>query len=61
MDSKGMFGNYFLPYFLFSKTIFYFWDWKTCLATQNRQKTKTVVKTQFVKETENIQKTIFSF
>ena len=27
----------------------------------NGQKTKTVLKTQFVKETKNMQKTIFSF
>ena len=56
-----MFGNCFSPYFLFSKTIFYFWDWKTCLATQNGQKIKIVFKTQFVKETENMQKAVFSF
>ena len=34
----------FSPYFLFSKIIFYFLDYKTCLATQNRQKTKTISK-----------------
>jgi len=31
------------------------------LATQNGQKTKTIIKTQFVKETENMQKVVFSF
>ena len=48
----------FSPYFMFLKAIFYFWDQKTCLATQNRQ--KTVLKTQFVKEIENMQKAVFS-
>ena len=31
------------------------------MATQNGQKTKIVLKTQFVKETENIQKAVFFF
>ena len=31
------------------------------MATQNGLKTKTVIKTQFVKEIENMQKTVFSF
>ena len=31
------------------------------MATQNEQKIKTILKTQFVKETENMQKTVFSF
>ena len=31
------------------------------MATQNGQKIKTILKTQFVKETENMQKPVFSF
>ena len=49
----------FSPYFLFPKIIFYFLDKKTYLTTQNGQKTKTVLKTQFVNKTENMQKTVF--
>ena len=44
-----MFGNSFCFLFL-----------KTCLAAQNGYKTKTVFKTQFVKEIENMQKADFS-
>ena len=51
----------FSPYFLFLRTIFYIWDYKTCLATQNEQKTKTILQTQFMKETENMQNTVFNF
>ena len=43
----------FSPYFLFPKIIFYFLDKKTYLTTQNGQKIKTVLKTQFVNKTEN--------
>ena len=56
-----MFGNCFFPLFSVSKNNFIFLRLKTCLATQNGQKTKIVLKTQFVKETENMQKAIFSF
>ena len=45
-----MFGNDFCFLFL-----------KTCLTTQNGQKTKTVLKTQFVKEIENMQNVVFNF
>ena len=46
----GMFGNYFfLLFFVSKKKKIYFWNKKTCLAIQNRQKTKFVFKTQFVK------------
>ena len=55
-----MFGNCFFPLFSVSKNNFIFLRLKTCLATQNGQKTKIVLKTQFVKETENMQKAVFS-
>ena len=57
-----VFDNYYLPLiFCFQKKNFYFWDKKTCLVTQNGQKTKIVLKTQFMKETENMQKHCFFF
>ena len=61
-ESKSMFGNFFS--FLFSvlkkKKIIFETKKLACLATQNRQKTKTILKTQFVKETEHIQNIVFS-
>ena len=56
-----MFGNYFFPLFSVFKNNFLFLRLKICLATQNGQKTKTVFKIQFVKETENMQTVVFSF
>ena len=52
MNSRqlGMFKNNFL-----------FLRLKTCLVIQNGEKTKTVFKIQFMKETENMQKAVFSF
>ena len=47
-----MFGNCFFPLF----SVF-----KNCLATQNGQKTKTIFKIQFVKETKKMQNIVFSF
>ena len=56
-----MFGNcFFLLFFVSNFFFFYFWDYKTCLATQNGQNMKIFLKTQFVKEIENKQKTSFS-
>ena len=49
-----MFGNYFfLLFYIFKNNFLVLRQKKTCLATQNRLKTKTVLKTQFVKEIEN--------
>ena len=56
-----MFDNFFFPLFSVFKNNFLFLRLKTCLATQDGQKTKTILKTQFVKETENMQKAVFSF
>ena len=47
--------------FCFQKQFSIFKTEKTYLATQNGQKTKTVFKIQFVKETENMQNAVFSF
>ena len=58
---NNMFGKCFFPYFLFSKIIFYFWNKKTYLTTQNGQKIIIILKTQSVKETENIQNVVFRF
>ena len=55
-----MFGNYIFPLFYVFKNDFLFLRLKTYLAIQNKQKTKTVLKTQFVKETENMQNVVFS-
>ena len=57
----GMFGNCFFSLFFVFKNNFLFLRLNTCLAIQNGQKTKTVFKIQFVKETENMQKAVFSF
>ena len=56
-----MFGNCFFPLFSVFKNNFLFLRQKNCLATQNGQKTKTVFKIQFMKETENMQKVVLSF
>ena len=61
IKKKNCLVTVFSDYFLFSKIIFYFLDKKTCLVSQNGQKTKTVFKAQFVKKTEKIQKVVFSF
>ena len=57
----GMFGNCFFLLFSVFKNNFLFLRLKNLFATQNRQKTKIVLKTQFVKETENMQNVFFSF
>ena len=56
-----MFGNCF--FFLFSvfKNNFLFLKLKNLFGNSKLTETKTVLKTQFVKETENIQKVFFSF
>ena len=57
-----MFGNCFFPlFFVFKKQFSIFKTKKLVWQTQNGQKIKTVFKIQFVKETENIQKAVFSF
>ena len=56
-----MFGNFFFSLFSISKFFFLLLRLKTCLKTQNEQKTKTVLKTQFAKEIENMQNVVFSF
>ena len=56
-----MFDNCFSSIFRFQKQFSIFEIKKTCLTIQNGQKTKTVLRTQFVKKTKNIQKTVFNF
>ena len=60
-----MFGNCFFPYFLFSKEIFFFLKLKNLFDnskyTEKKKKKQNVLKTQFVKETKNMQKAVFSF
>ena len=56
-----MFGNCFFPLFFVFKNKFLFLRLKNLFGNSNGQKTKTVFKIQFVKETENIQKAVFSF
>ena len=53
----------FSPYFLFLKTIFIFETKKLVWQPKidKKKKKKTVLKTQFVKEIEKMQKTFFSF
>ena len=61
MFQNIMFGNCFFPLFSVFKNNFLFLRQKNCLATQNGQKTKTVFKIQFMKKTENMENTVFSF
>ena len=61
LNYKGMFGNYVFLLFSVSKNNFLFLRLKNLFGNPNGQKTKNVLKTQFVKETKNMQKTIFSF
>ena len=57
-----MFGTCFFPlFFIFKNNFLFLRQKKTCLTIQNGQKKKIVFKTQFVKETENMQKVVFSF
>ena len=56
-----MFGNYFVPLFIVSKNNFIFLKLKNLFDNQNGYKTKTIFKTQIVKEIENVQNAIFSF
>ena len=56
-----MFGNCFFPLFSVFKNNFLFLRLKNLFGNQKWKKTKIVLKTQFVKETENMQKTVFSF
>ena len=57
-----MFGTcFFLLFSIFKNNFLFLRQKKTCLTIQNGQKTKIVFKTQFVKETENMQKVVFSF
>ena len=58
---NGMFGNYFFPLFSVSKNYFLLLRQKNLFSNLNGQKTKIVLKIQFVKETENMQKHVFSF
>ena len=58
---KGMFGNCFFPLFSVSKNNFLLLRQKNLFDNQNGQKTKIVLKTQFVKETENMFFAYFQF
>ena len=61
LKAQGMFDNCFFPLFSVFKNNFLFLRLKNLFGNSNGQKTKTVFKIQFVKETENIQKAVFSF
>ena len=52
---------FFLLFSIFKNNFLFLRQKKTCLTIQNGQKIKIVFKTQFVKETENMQKVVFSF
>ena len=56
-----MFGNCFFPLFSVSKNNFLFLGVKNLFGNLKWTENKNCFKTQFVKETENIQKAIFSF
>ena len=56
-----MFGNCFFPLFSVSKNNFLFFRLKNLFGNPKWTENKTVLKTKFVKETENMQKTVFSF
>ena len=62
---KGMFSNYFFPLFSVFKNYLLFLRLKNLFGNKKNkkkgQKTKTFLKTQFVKEIENRQMTVFSF
>ena len=59
---KGMFGNYFFPlFFYFQKQLSIFETKKLVWQSKINRKKKIILKTQFVKETENMQKTVFNF
>ena len=55
-----MFGNCFFPLFYIFKNNFLFFRLKNLFRNPKWTKTKTVLKTQFVKETENMQKAVFN-
>ena len=56
-----MFGNYFISLFYVSKNNFLFLKLKNLFGNPKWTENKTVLKTQFVKKTENMQNIIFSF
>ena len=60
-DNYGMFGKCFFSLFFVFKNNFLFLRLKNLFGNQNGQKTKTILKTQFVKETKNMQNAVFSF
>ena len=56
-----MFGNCFFSLFFVFKNNFLFLKLKVLFDNQKWIENKTILKTQFVKETENMQKTVFNF
>ena len=60
-DNYGMFGKCFFSLFSVFKNNFLFLRLKNLFGNQNGQKAKTIIKTQFVKETKNMQNAVFSF
>ena len=58
---KGMFGNCFFHLFSVFKNNFLFLRLKNLFGNSKWTKKKIVLKIQFVKETENMQKAVFSF
>ena len=61
LNYKGMFGNYVFLLFSVSKNNFLFLRLKNLFGNPKWVENKIIRKTQFVKETKNMQKTIFSF
>ena len=61
MEDKGMFGNCFFSIFFVFKNNFLFLRLKNLFINIKQIENKTIFKTQFVKETENMQKVVFSF
>ena len=61
LKSYGMIGNCFFLLFSVSKNNFLFLKLKNLFGNSKCTKKKTIHKTQFVKETENMQNAIFNF
>ena len=56
-----MFGKYFFPLILCFQKQFFIFETKKLVWQSKIDRKKTVLKTQFVKETENMQIAVFSF
>jgi len=56
-----MYGNYFFSLFFVFKNNFLFVRLKNLFDNTKWAENKTILKTHFVKETENMQKAVFNF